>query len=516
MKKRLTMLLLCLAGYAAVLLLLVLFERQSAQSGIRTLGDALWYSLVTMTTVGYGDLYPVSPAGRIIGLLFVLLSLGTLAGILGIALTLTRSQLLPRLRISWLRGRHCFLFSEVNACALALARDLQKQDPGASIIFCHSEGQETSLPASRRVVHFTADVTSVAPRLVRDNTSVFLTGEDIPENYAAAKALSSLPGTVYCRAPETDSLPGVHFFDLNDCTARLYWQTYPLKTEEKTVLLIGWGRLARAMLDQSVASNCFAPFRYTACHLFGDWAQYRLDHPALLRLFAQEEKADQDALIFHDEPWNADPALLETADRIIFCWDSADRNLDEALRLCRWFPVSAAVYAAAPMAPAPIVAFGRQDEVCTGDMITGGALDRRARALHALYGRMTGDTQSWETLSPFLKASNRASADHLLTKLRILLPEQDVRTITPEVCRQAATRWQGMDDPERCRRCEHERWMRFYALYNWRQGPAKDAARRIHPCLVPYEALTQEDREKDDNAWLQIGLLGEEKEGTAE
>ena len=58
--------------------------------------------------------------------------------------------------------------------------------------------------------------------------------------------------------------------------------------------------------------------------------------------------------------------------------------------------------------------------------------------------------------------------------------------------------------------------MRFYALYNWRQGPAKDATRRIHPCLVPYEALTQEDREKDDNAWLQIGLLGEEKEGTAE
>ena len=47
--------------------------------------------------------------------------------------------------------------------------------------------------------------------------------------------------------------------------------------------------------------------------------------------------------------------------------------------------------------------------------------------------------------------------------------------------------------------------MRFHLLYNWRLGPKKDGARRTHPCLVPYEELPLAEREKDDNAWEQIG-----------
>ncbi|MGP3921530.1 potassium channel family protein [Nonomuraea sp. 10N515B] len=41
-------------------------ERRSADPTIVTLADALWWSLTTMTTVGYGDLYPTTLEGRLI------------------------------------------------------------------------------------------------------------------------------------------------------------------------------------------------------------------------------------------------------------------------------------------------------------------------------------------------------------------------------------------------------------------------------------------------------------------
>lgn len=40
-------------------------------SNIKTAEDALWWSYATVTTVGYGDKYPVTTAGRIIGMLLM-------------------------------------------------------------------------------------------------------------------------------------------------------------------------------------------------------------------------------------------------------------------------------------------------------------------------------------------------------------------------------------------------------------------------------------------------------------
>jgi voltage-gated potassium channel len=50
------------------------FERDVVDSNIRSLPDAIWWAITTVTTVGYGDKFPVSAEGR--GVAVVLMVLG--------------------------------------------------------------------------------------------------------------------------------------------------------------------------------------------------------------------------------------------------------------------------------------------------------------------------------------------------------------------------------------------------------------------------------------------------------
>lgn len=54
--------------------LLLVFERDVPDSPIQSFGDALWWAMTTITTVGYGDTYPVTPQGR--GLAVVVMVIG--------------------------------------------------------------------------------------------------------------------------------------------------------------------------------------------------------------------------------------------------------------------------------------------------------------------------------------------------------------------------------------------------------------------------------------------------------
>lgn len=47
-------------------------ERPAPGANIKNFGDAVWWAISTITTVGYGDLYPVTVAGRIVAALLMI------------------------------------------------------------------------------------------------------------------------------------------------------------------------------------------------------------------------------------------------------------------------------------------------------------------------------------------------------------------------------------------------------------------------------------------------------------
>lgn len=75
-----TSLLLILIGAKAVLNA----ELTSPEANITTYGNAVWWAIVTVSTVGYGDYYPVTTGGRVIATLLMIVGIGTISSATGV------------------------------------------------------------------------------------------------------------------------------------------------------------------------------------------------------------------------------------------------------------------------------------------------------------------------------------------------------------------------------------------------------------------------------------------------
>jgi voltage-gated potassium channel len=80
--KRIIVIISILIFYVLWVYVLYLVEINAENSNIKSFKDALWYSIITLTTIGYGDRFPVSDFGRIISMIFVFGSIGVLGYII--------------------------------------------------------------------------------------------------------------------------------------------------------------------------------------------------------------------------------------------------------------------------------------------------------------------------------------------------------------------------------------------------------------------------------------------------
>ena len=54
------------------------------EDGVRTFGDGIWWALVTVTTVGYGDITPATTLGRFVASALMFIGLGLIATVTAI------------------------------------------------------------------------------------------------------------------------------------------------------------------------------------------------------------------------------------------------------------------------------------------------------------------------------------------------------------------------------------------------------------------------------------------------
>ena len=74
-------------------LAILAIEDRHPDANIHSASDAVWYLLVTMSTVGYGDHYPVTDGGRLIGSFIIIVGVGVFGTLTGF---LANAFLAPR------------------------------------------------------------------------------------------------------------------------------------------------------------------------------------------------------------------------------------------------------------------------------------------------------------------------------------------------------------------------------------------------------------------------------------
>ena len=161
----------------------------------------------------------------------------------------------------------------------------------------------------------------------------------------------------------------------------------------------------------------------------------------------------------------------------------------------------------------PIEYFETLDETICISVVVDELLDTLARTLHNAYLRSqtaqgvdaaaNASVVNWSELPTMKKKANQHAAAHMDVKLRIA----DCVALSTEAALPAVPFPADADMLEALAQLEHRRWMADKHLAGYSYGPERDEDRMLHPDLVPWESLSESDKEKDRENIRQIPKL---------
>jgi voltage-gated potassium channel len=105
--------------------LMHLAEREAQPDRFGTIPDAMWWAVVTLTTVGYGDVVPITPLGKMLASVTAIMGIAMLALPVGIIAT-AFSEVIHRREfvVTWSMVAKVPVFADLGAAAVAEIMDL--------------------------------------------------------------------------------------------------------------------------------------------------------------------------------------------------------------------------------------------------------------------------------------------------------------------------------------------------------------------------------------------------------
>ena len=455
------------------------------------------------------------------------------------------------LRYSLRPCRELYVMSELNAGSLALAKNiLGERKRGRLVIFAdvfEDGGEQNSelILSARRMgaICVKKDVTDLGLKYARKcRRKVYLIGKDEDENIGQAlKLINRHRGTkydkgdlefyIFSKTAESEALldsvdnGNMRVRRVNESfgLALTEMQIHPIfaSAEEKRICIaiVGFGGYGIQFL-KTICCLGQMPGWTVELHVFdqGD-AEGRLkaEAPELLSMNGQKIEGEAEyTIVFHDRinvrsaEFIEDFSSVEDYSGVYVTLGEDERNIETAMRLraelarkgLPAIPIYAVVY---EPAKAEIVAngglknmegedygitfIGSLRETYSPKMIEQRELEEKAAVLHMQWAETETEKRTARKKFEQYEYYRRSSMMQAIYR--------DLRTMLGYV-RESDETSRGRVNNDILRLYEHRRWNTYMRGEGYIWGEKKDHIAKTHPLLIPFDALPEEEKKKDD------------------